>query len=309
MKQEKMIGHRPYAGVLAFAALCAGLPGFITASALGNDECTTATVVEAGVPVPFSTLTATLSGNPPTDALCPNTSLFWGGSRDVWFKWVAPASGIARFSTCDVAGYDTSMVVYAGDCGNLTPVACNGDAVDSTGCQDLHAEVKNLEVLGGATYYIRIGGYDGAAGAATFTLTYSRVGAWGSNANGQLRVPLSAGMLGKIAAGGEHALGLRSDGTVIAWGATDARQCGRHRCRQRPLAGAALERHRGGLGPKLVGPVQRARGAHRRGGYRGWCESLAGRARVGRGDRVGLEHLPAVQRSRWPDRRGAGRRG
>ncbi|MEY5032166.1 MAG: hypothetical protein RL354_1197, partial [Planctomycetota bacterium] len=224
MKQEKMIGLHPYAGVLAFAVLSAGIVGLAATTALGNDECGTATVVEAGIPVPFSTLTATSSPNQPTDELCPNTSLFWGGSRDVWFKWVAPASGLARISTCDPTGYDTSMVVYAGDCASLVPVACNGDSPDSTGCQDLHSEVKNLEVLEGTTYYIRIGGYDAAAGSATLSVNFSRVGAWGSNANGQLRVPLSAGMLGKIAAGGEHALGLRTDGSVVAWGANQLNQ-------------------------------------------------------------------------------------
>ncbi|MEY5032647.1 MAG: hypothetical protein RL354_1678, partial [Planctomycetota bacterium] len=188
--------------------------------AIAQDECATAPTVVAGVPMPFSTLTATASASTPLDTLCPNSSLGWRDVQpDVWFKFSPATGGIATFTTCSVSSYDTSMVLYRGECGSLTPIACNGDAFDPTGCQEFHAEIANFEVEGGATYYIRIGGFDNSVGTGTLNVSFCNIASWGSNAFGQCRVPATTHIFKSIVGGGDHAVGILADGTLVAWGA------------------------------------------------------------------------------------------
>ena len=140
-----------------------------------NDECSTATVVTAGVPVAYSTTTATSSADAaPNDAQCAGTYLTWGTANpDVWFRYTATGDGLASFSTCDPAGYDTSIVLYTGTCAALTQIACNGDATANAGCQQFHSEINGVSVTTGSSYYIRAGGYQGGVGAATMTVTFA----------------------------------------------------------------------------------------------------------------------------------------
>ncbi len=49
--------------------------------------------------------------------------------------------------------------------------------------------------------------------------------AWGSNNEGQCSVPAPNSDFVAVAAGGGHSLGLKSDGTIIAWGNNDYGQC------------------------------------------------------------------------------------
>ena len=210
-------------GVVPFAVSVMAVGG-IALPVLAQDECTSAVVVQTAVPVAYSTVNATLSAGRPTDELCPGTSLSWLNSKDVWFKYIAPENGIARFSTCDIASYDTSMAMYTGSCDSLILIACNGDMNDSTGCQENSAAINNFVVTAGTTYYIRIGGFEGASGSGTFTVTYSRIAAWGSNAGGQCRVPQTLGMVTKLAAGGDHVVALNADNQVSAWGANQFTQ-------------------------------------------------------------------------------------
>lgn len=149
--------------------------------ALAQDECATAPTLVTGVGSAFNTTTATVTALPAvTDALCPGTYLGWSATqKDVWFKWSPTANGTADFSTCLAGSYDTSIVIYSGDCATLTAVACNGDAADSTGCQQYSSLVSQLPVAAGTTYYVRIGGYtgtatpEGATGTGAITVTFT----------------------------------------------------------------------------------------------------------------------------------------
>jgi alpha-tubulin suppressor-like RCC1 family protein len=49
--------------------------------------------------------------------------------------------------------------------------------------------------------------------------------AWGDNGSGQCNVPATATNVAGIAAGSDHSVALRADGSVIAWGANNAGQC------------------------------------------------------------------------------------
>jgi hypothetical protein len=90
--------------------------------------------------------------------MCEGTFLDWLDSNDGWYMYVADG-GLTSFDTCDSASYDTSLVLYEGSCTNQ--VACNGDALDSTGCQGYSSEIGNYECIAGETYYIRIGAWNG----------------------------------------------------------------------------------------------------------------------------------------------------
>jgi subtilisin family serine protease len=131
-----------------------------------GDECTGPLIANTGANS-FETNTATPSSPEPDEAQCSGTYLDWDGSPDIWFIYVAQASGSTHFTTCDSSSYDTSMVLYEGSCDNQ--VACNGDAYNDTGCQSYHSEI-DYTVEAGSTYYIRIGGWMADSGSGTLTI-------------------------------------------------------------------------------------------------------------------------------------------
>jgi hypothetical protein len=147
-----------------------------------NDVCADAALALCGESTPFDTSTALDSGFGEPDATqCDGTYLDWTASPDVWFYTVIDADGTIDISLCDAAGYDTSLVVYSGsDCASLVQVACNGDASVETGCQSFYSGVYGLPVSAGDTLYIRIGGWQGATGPGTLTLTCIGAGATGA---------------------------------------------------------------------------------------------------------------------------------
>jgi hypothetical protein len=131
-----------------------------------GDECVSPFIAVMGAN-PFDTTTATPSDDAPDAAQCAGTYLDWGNSQDVWFIYVANATGTVRFTTCDANSYDTSMALYEGTCENQ--VACNGDSDSGNGCQAYHSAI-DYAVTSGSSYYIRIGGWQGATGTGTLTI-------------------------------------------------------------------------------------------------------------------------------------------
>lgn len=131
-----------------------------------GDECSDAIAAIVGENS-FDTTTSTPSSPEPSDATCYLTDLDWNNSQDIWFIFVPSDSGPANFSTCDSSSYDTSMVLYEGSCENQ--VACNGDGSGSSGCQLFYSSI-DYTVVNGETYYIRIGGFQGATGTGTLTI-------------------------------------------------------------------------------------------------------------------------------------------
>jgi hypothetical protein len=73
------------------------------------------------------------------------------GGASVWFRWVAPSSGPARFDTCG-AGYDTLLAVYEG--GSTTALAANDDYCDVGSLVGFAAEA-------GKEYLVAVDGYGG----------------------------------------------------------------------------------------------------------------------------------------------------
>ncbi len=130
--------------------------------ATANDECANAIPLIAGFNGLFNTQSATTS------------SPGWpcaGGGNDVWFSFTPICDGNYEFNTCTGATYDTAIELFGGTCAALSPIACNDDFCG------LQSGIQ-AALVSGTTYYLRVGGYNGARGA--FNVDVTRQGGGGS---------------------------------------------------------------------------------------------------------------------------------
>jgi hypothetical protein len=165
---------RPMIGAFGLATGVVASCMTFTSLAQAQDECASATAAVVGVNA-FNTTTATASANPPADALCTGTFLNWlATQQDVWFSYTPGQTGSLSLTTCLAGSYDTSMALYEGtSCGTAALIACNGDDPAASGsCQAFYSTISNVQTSDTATYYIRIGGYEGATGAGELTLSF-----------------------------------------------------------------------------------------------------------------------------------------
>ncbi len=145
----------------------------------GNDACANAQVVGAGG-ISFDTTNATTDG----PAECVTASDQGVIGKDVWYLWTnsGTCTGTATIETCG-SQFDTKLAVYnAGSCPTVanTNIACNDDACTGGpgGVGNLASRVT-FTANAGATYLIRVGGYDAdgsgpgvpLSGAGTLTIT------------------------------------------------------------------------------------------------------------------------------------------
>lgn len=132
-----------------------------------GDNCEVAIEVTDGDNA-FDTTNMTAGTDLPTCAEDSGAFGWTAPTPDIWFMWTASESTDYDISTCDLASFDTSLVVYEGDCSNQ--VACNGDAEADGACQQYHSALV-LSATAGETYYIRIGGWsDAEFGAGTLSI-------------------------------------------------------------------------------------------------------------------------------------------
>lgn len=139
-----------------------------------NDNCADAIAITSSDAIDFSTLDATTDGpNHPDDCTSAGStpdSLY----NDIWFLYTPDFTGMAEFSTCNTADFDTKIAVYAP--GSPCPptdadlIACNEDG---PGC-DLFTSSAVFDVVSGETYLLRLGGYGdggpGESGSGTFSV-------------------------------------------------------------------------------------------------------------------------------------------
>lgn len=121
-----------------------------------NDDCNGAIWIADGQSVDGSTALATNDGT----ANCGNSE----SSPDVWYLYRPQTSGSVTVSTCLMAGYDTVLSIYTGNCGTLTQIACNDD---NCGLQSS----ITTSMTSGVTYHIRVAGYSGANGPYRLRVT------------------------------------------------------------------------------------------------------------------------------------------
>jgi hypothetical protein len=128
-------------------------PAALAAVAVGNDD-----LVDAKSLTGFSGLTE--GSNVGATAESGEPSL---GNVSVWYRWTAPASGTATFSTAG-SNYDTLLGAYTGsNVAALTQRAFDDDS--GPGLQSL----LTFSAVSGTTYRIGVGGFAGSTGAVRLT--------------------------------------------------------------------------------------------------------------------------------------------
>ena len=128
---------------------------------LGNNTCATAvTVPTTGVCVTGNNNTATSTGD--------GTASCFTVENGVWFKFVAPASGIVDITTSDVStNFDTQLTLYSGTCGSLIELDCDDQSGTLPNSALIHAEC----LTPGQTYYVMLDGYAGDIGTFCIKIT------------------------------------------------------------------------------------------------------------------------------------------
>lgn len=127
--------------------------------ALG-DSCSDPLIASDGAN-PIDTTGATDDGPSPCGLL----------GSDIWLSYVASCTGDLTLSTCDNADFDTVIAVYdaAVACPPLSgdELACNDDSVPCTG----NTSQLTIPVVQGQALLIQLGGFNGAQGTGTLTIS------------------------------------------------------------------------------------------------------------------------------------------
>ncbi len=156
--------------LLSFFLSCSFL---LAAQAPPNDNCADAIDVATNEVVSFNTTEATTDGPLHLDSPCPssdNDTLF----RDIWYRFTPDFTGLADWTLCGTADFDTKIAVY--NAGATCPLE-DGDLLT---CNDDFGSCANntsrivFDVEAGQSYLLRLGGWGdtapGEAGSGTFVI-------------------------------------------------------------------------------------------------------------------------------------------
>ncbi len=153
---------RPAAGWRAFPVTTPSAPTSQFAALVGgSDNCATPDVVVGTGLFAFDNTLATTGVEGQADVLCNLTGAGTTILQDVWFTWIATATGGARVNTCGFTTVDTKIAIYAGaGCPAAAAIACNDDA-----CTNFQSTVS-WSAVAGQSYTIQLGLYPGTAPVA-----------------------------------------------------------------------------------------------------------------------------------------------
>jgi hypothetical protein len=135
------------------------------APTVGSDSCTSPTLVVGAGPHAYDTTGATTGPEGQSTANCTFYNQI-GIDSDVWFEWVAPATGSFEVTTCGLASIDTKLAVYAGTASGTTcptgaPAAGCNDDISYYSVPHKQSRVV-FATTAGTHYLIQIGGHPGA---------------------------------------------------------------------------------------------------------------------------------------------------
>lgn len=126
-----------------------------------NDGCADAIELSDGS-FDFSTVEADTDGPDSSACITFGSQQTW---NDIWYRYTAPIDGVLVISTCGTVDYDSRIVVYTGDCGDLVEHACNDDGVGCLG----YSSYLLTHCEKGVEYLIRVGGFsESSFGSGSF---------------------------------------------------------------------------------------------------------------------------------------------
>ncbi|MEM9382362.1 MAG: hypothetical protein AAGB93_20585, partial [Planctomycetota bacterium] len=132
-------------------ALAASTAMLAASTAVAQDTCSTAAPIGNGVTA-FDNSAAMDEG--------PSFACGFGPAFDLWYAYTAVLDGTLNVETCG-SGFDTRIEIYDD---------CMGDELD---CNDDSCGLQSalsIGVTGGATYYIRVAGWNGDTGMGMLTV-------------------------------------------------------------------------------------------------------------------------------------------
>ena len=136
-----------------------------------NDLCANASTIGEGT-IAFVSDGAETDGPAEPAACVTNGQTQY--DHDLWYRFTPACSGPVRVSTCG-STFDTKIAIYAAcPTGPGQSIACNDDSACSGG-GNLQSNATFTGV-GGSAYLIRVGGYSGASGVGSLTVTGPQCG-------------------------------------------------------------------------------------------------------------------------------------
>lgn len=178
------------AGCATVGGLFVGLgipctPVFLCVPPPPNDLCDSAAHISGEGEFPFDSRGASSSG--PDD--CHLSAPPFGISSDVWFRWVAPCTGLFQLATCGRTVTDDRIAAYSGACDAISALGCDDDS-----CVTGFQSSLTLDATAGQVYLIRLGAYpntpggQGALGISRIDAPCSAVCVADYDHNGQVEV-------------------------------------------------------------------------------------------------------------------------
>jgi hypothetical protein len=157
------------AGAWTLAGICSPNPCPPVVPA--NDTCAAAATLSLGVTATGTNLGAT------TDTTIVDTTICGQGSAansslDVFWTFTAPATANYTVDTCG-STFDTVLTVHSAcPATDANKIACNDDSSLNTACAsgNLQSRIPSVTLTAGATYTIRVAGFNGATGAVSVTI-------------------------------------------------------------------------------------------------------------------------------------------
>ncbi len=142
---------------------------------LEGDDCLFSLTAVEGANY-FDTTEMTASHPIPDATQCAGTYFNWNETQqDIWFTFTPSSTAYFNFTLCDIASYDTSIVLYESTCTNQ--IACNGDyEPEQSNCQTDYSAI-NFNLIKNTEYFIRIGGFNDSFGEGTLTISANDFGA------------------------------------------------------------------------------------------------------------------------------------
>lgn len=131
-----------------------------------NESCASAT------PLPSGPLTIEI-GNAGAQAGLPrgscNRDIAFDMRNDLWWRWVAPVTGLVTFDLDDGDAWQSILAVHTGSCGDLVELGCDNNEFITGG------STVTIPVNRGQPYFIQIGDWGAfdQGGAGSLSIRYS----------------------------------------------------------------------------------------------------------------------------------------